>query len=56
MNKPVKQYLQTLDETIFLLKEYADGIDKSNINLLAAARDVDGSQLECLMEHKKQPQ
>lgn len=46
MNKPFKQYLKTLDNTIFLLKEYADEIDKSNTN------DVDGSQLECLMSIK----
>ena len=39
----MKQYLRTLDDAIFLLKEYADEIDKSNIN------DVDGSQLECLL-------
>jgi len=42
----VKQYLQAIDNAIFLLKEYADEIDKSNTN------DVDGSQFEHLMDIK----
>jgi Na+/phosphate symporter len=42
----MKQYLQALDNAIFLLKEYADELDKSNTN------DVDGSQFEHLMDIK----
>ena len=41
----MKQYLRTLDDAIFLLKEYADEIDKSN--------DVDGSQFDCLTGIKR---
>jgi hypothetical protein len=42
----VKEFIQTLDNAIFLLKEYADELDKSNTN------DVDGSQFEHLQDIK----